>query len=41
MHWLTAKTNRKNKQMLKAEIVLKVMMSETKYDSMLKTYLQI
>ena len=35
------KTNKNNKQMLKTEIVLNVIGSETKYYSMLKTYLQM
>ena len=40
-HWLIAKTNKKNKQMLKAEVVLNVIRSVTKFYSMLKTYLQM
>ena len=39
MQWLKAKTNKNNKQMLKTEVVLNVIRSETKYYSMLKTYL--
>ena len=39
MQWLKAKTNERNKLMLKAEAVLIVIRSETKHYSMLKIYL--
>ena len=41
MHWLIAKINKRNKLMLKAEVLLNVTRSETKSYSMLKTYLQM
>ena len=41
MHWLIAKINKSNKLMLKAEVVLNVIRSETKFYSMLKTYVQM
>ena len=39
MHWLISKINKRTKLMLKAEVVLNVIRSETKFYSMLKTYL--
>ena len=39
MQWLKAKTNKRNKLMLKAEVISIVIRSETKCYSMLKTYL--
>ena len=38
-HWLIANTNKRNKHMLKSEVILNVIRSETKFYSMLKTYL--
>ena len=39
--WLIDKTKKKNKRILKAEVVLRVMRSVTKYYLMLKFYLQM
>ena len=41
MQWMRAKTDKRSKMMLKSEFEIKLMRSETRYYSVLKTYLQM